>query len=80
MRRMQIVHLLHEVRRDLCDNHGHNKDDCAIGYFQNTIKMACDSGAIEYLIRRGFVSRRHHGSPSRLIETIDTIAWPKIRS
>lgn len=74
---MQIIHLLHETRRDLCEKHGHNEKDCAIGYFENTVKMASDSGAIEYKINPNTISRHHYGCPSRLIETIDIVTWPK---
>ncbi len=48
--------------------------ECAImrNPFEPYIRLACDTGAIDYRIVRGFIHRETFGQFSKLIEFVDT--------
>ena len=51
---------------------GYNPSDCCVGFHDNLLLMADDHGSISYrFMPDGQISRRHNGSPSKLIEMVD---------
>ena len=70
MTTQQVIDLARGFRAYYVE-HGHDKKTCAIGWFENTVKLASDKGAIDFTIQpNGRVSRMHMGSPSVLVEWV----------
>ena len=60
-----------ELRNNL-SLHGWNAKHCAVGWSDRSVKLADDSGAIEYTFETsGRITRQHLGSPCKMIELVD---------
>lgn len=59
--------------RDYYAKLGWNKSSCAVGLYDGTIKMACDTGAVDYtFLPDGRISRCAMGVTSPLIVFVET--------
>ena len=75
----QLVALAHG-ERDFYVDHGHDPETCSIGWFENIMKLASDTGAIDFTVQPdGKVKREHFGCPSILVEWIGADVQNTIR-
>jgi len=58
--------------RNFYEKLGWGRESCQIGIFGDQVRLACDTGAIDYtFLPDGTIRRETHGGYSKLIEFVD---------